>query len=100
MKNYQGLKNLCTIWVLLAVIVSSFIGIAGGIDLLRGNLIGLAYIIATIFIVLFAQTLSEIIGLFIEATVYLRRIAELTHSAIESETPRSPQAGIRKLPKV
>lgn len=97
MNTYQGLRNICSIWLLLSLIVGILIGMAGAVRLVNGDLVGILIIAAALALVLFAQTLSEIISLLIDMTLYLRRISEANEP--EPKPIRAPQLGVRKIPK-
>lgn len=97
MNTYQGLRNICSIWLLLSLIVGILIGMAGAVRLVNGDLIGILIIAAALALVLFAQTLSEVISLLIDMTLYLRRISEANEP--ETKPIRAPQLGVRKIPK-
>lgn len=96
MDTYNGLRRICTVWVMLSIAVGFFAGLAGGLQVIKGDLFGAVYIIAAVIAVLFTQTLSEVVSLLIDMVIYLRRISELT--GLEIERPQRPR-NIQKLPK-
>ncbi len=89
METYLILRRISSIWLILSFAAGVITGLAGGFQVVRGDVSGTIYIIAAIALILFAQTLSEVISLFIDIAISLQQIAS------QNDTPKP----IRKLPK-
>lgn len=89
MDTYPTLRRLSSVWLVLSLIAAIVIGLAGGFQVVKGDLSGGVYIILAVAIVLLAQTLSEIVSLFIDIAISLQQIAS------QNDLPKP----IRKLPK-
>lgn len=76
MNTYQGLKTLCTLWLLVAFVIALIAGIGGGIQIVRGDFTGGLYIIGAAILLLSAQTFSEIVSLLIDIAQSLQRRTE------------------------
>lgn len=66
MNTYSTLRTLCALWTWFMLIVGAIVGIAGGIQITKGDLTGIIYIIGAVALVLSAQIFTEVISLLID----------------------------------
>lgn len=90
MKTYQGLKNLCSIWLLLSVIGSA-IAIVGGVvavNTTHGN--SLLYTIGGVVWFLVAFTLDRLIDVLIDIALSLQRLSAQADNERSKSIQRLP----------
>lgn len=86
MKTYSGLRNVCALWMMLAVIGGALAVVAGVIMLGRGGVNGLYWMIGGALFFIAAFTLDRLIDLCIDIALHVQTLA----SRGESEASSNP----------
>lgn len=76
MKPYQGLRNLCTLWLVIAIGTALVLIAIGLIGLFRGELSNAIYIIYGAAIILVGITIEQIISLLIDIAQGIQQLNE------------------------